>query len=232
MGRHNDDWSRNESLSADDDDRPQGVRRRSPASSNLYLNVFIVTALLACGGYLALNHWQPDHTQLRPRISEPALPLPPPQLATPALQPHASIAQPLSDCIKDGNLIDESVVRCRFGQHPQPRVDPDAQGLVSTAYMAQFKAGQQRAIKRKEQSMENQLIPQWDGNGLYHAQWQVVDNQIDSTSVCANYRRGSIEFRECRKGAKVWFRDQCRKGGDDRSHQRYCSAASGFNPLS
>jgi len=29
-----------------------------------------------------------------------------------------------------------------------------------------------------------------------------VNNYIDSSRVCANHRKGSIDYRECRKAAK------------------------------
>ncbi|MCF7531428.1 hypothetical protein [Pseudomonas petrae] len=223
-----DDWARSERMSADEDDlRP---RSRAVAGSTLYRNVFLLMAALVGCAYLFLHERRPEQTAPAPSRDVEVTPTPvdPPR---PAMQARAAVPQPLADCIKDGNMIDETVVRCRFGQHPQPRDNPQAQGMVSTAYMAQFKAGQQRADRPHEQFSETRLVQQWDGKAWYTAHWLVLNNQIDSTSVCANLRRGSIEFRECRKGAKVWFRNECRKGGDDASHQRYCSAASSFNPM-
>lgn len=221
-----DDWMRGEPLRADD----LWPRSRVVASSTLYRNVFLLMVILAGCAYFFLHERRPEQTAPPvPRDLEVRQTPAEPSRTTP--QARAAIPQPLADCIKDGNVIDESVVRCRFGQHPEPRDDPQAQGMVSAAYLAQFKAGQQRVARQHQQFSETRLVQQWDGKAWYTAQWLVVDNQIDSTSVCANLRRGSIEFRECRKGAKIWFRDECRKGGDDASHQRYCSAASGFNPM-
>ncbi|MFS6897500.1 hypothetical protein ABMZ29_21260, partial [Pseudomonas aeruginosa] len=64
---------------------------------------------------------------------------------------------------------------------------------------------------------------------------------IDGSSVCANHRRGSIDYRECRKAAKQHFHEQCRiwrarydndrKVSSDRMKMRYCTAASSFNPM-
>lgn len=228
MKRDPDDWTRDERMSADDDDlRP---RNRVVTGSRLYRNVFLLMAALAGCAYLFLHERRPEQISppAPPNVEITQTPLEP---TRPATQARAAVPQPLADCIKEGNVIDETVVRCRFGQHPQPRDNPQAQGMVSAAYMAQFKAGQQRVARQHEQFSETHLVQQWDGKAWYTAQWRVLDNQIDSTSVCANLRRGSIEFRECRKGAKVWFRNECRRGGDDASHQRYCSAASGFNPM-
>ncbi|WP_341706632.1 hypothetical protein [Halopseudomonas sp.] len=53
---------------------------------------------------------------------------------------------------------------------------------------------------------------------------------IDTASFCSNYRRGSIEYRTCRKGAKAWLGQRCGNGnrvGDERQRM-YCHAHSGF----
>ncbi|MFK3972686.1 hypothetical protein ACI2KS_18360 [Pseudomonas sp. NPDC087358] len=235
MNRDQDDWNRREHLTPDDDEIAPRARRRGPvASSSLYRNVVITIALLCSGAYLATQYLgqKKPGSPYPPTTNQTRALAPPLQEVRPPSEARAATTQPLADCIKDGNLIDESVVRCRFGRHPQPREGLQAQGMVSDAYMARFKSEQPQTQKSHEQFSENQLIQQWDGRGWYTARWQVLDNQIDSTSVCANYRRGSIEFRECRKGAKIWFKEQCRRGGTESSHQRYCSAASSFNPMS
>ena len=81
----------------------------------------------------------------------------------------------------------------------------------------------------------------WDGGTRYLARWVVVDNRIKSTSVCENHRRGSIEYRECRKAAKQHYHEACRKWREryahDKAHashrmrERYCSGANSFNPM-
>lgn len=232
MRHSHDEWVKSTGLHADDDDLPPHRHRRALTSAHLYRNVFIAIALCAVGLYLALR--QPGPAQQLPEVAIPrpeiaSLPSPPrsPPIAAPAVAP----AKTLADCIKDGNVIDQSVATCRFGQRQMPREDSAAQGMVSAAYMAKFKAGQQRKLQNHEQFTEVHSIMQWDGRASYQAQWSVVDNQIDSSSVCANHRRGSIEFRECRKGAKVWFREQCRRANDDSAQHRYCSAASSFSPM-
>lgn len=84
-------------------------------------------------------------------------------------------------------------------------------------------------------------IKSWNGGSNYLAEWLSVNNYIDDTSVCANHRRGSIDYRECRKAAKEHFHEECRtwraryesarKTHSDRMKTRYCSAASSFNPM-
>ena len=143
--------------------------------------------------------------------------------------------RPLADCLAGDRVIDEQVLRCRFGEVPRPRADAGTQqGMVSEAYLAQYKAGSPRRPRTSSLTEpEEQVISGWDGRGRYLATWQVSGNQIDYASVCANYRSGSIDYRECRKGAKQWFKAQCRltKRWDALSLQRYCSAASGFSPM-
>lgn len=42
--------------------------------------------------------------------------------------------------------------------------------------------------------------------------YQVTNGRIDTSSVCKNEARGSIRYRDCRKGAKAYFKNQCRAG--------------------
>ncbi|WP_312960030.1 hypothetical protein [Stutzerimonas nitrititolerans] len=55
-------------------------------------------------------------------------------------------------------------------------------------------------------------------------EWAVVNGQIDYNSVCQNYQRGSLVYRDCRKGAKVAFKRIC-----DR-YQPACAAENNYLP--
>jgi hypothetical protein len=165
----------------------------------------------------------------------PTLPASPVQAATPETRAQP---QPLSDCLAGGTVVDEQVLRCRFGAVPRPRTEAEpGRGMVSATYMAKYQAERNAphatSSGGRQVGAESHWIRGWDGNGSYRAAWQVVNNEVESASVCLNYRRGSIEYRECRKGAKQWFKDQCRTGGDsgEIARRRYCSAASSFNPM-
>ena len=105
--------------------------------------------------------------------------------------------------------------------------------MVSAEYMAQYKAGQEERPVRRAVSggFESHRIKGWDGGGPYRASWTVSDNRVDYGSVCTGYRSGSIEYRECRKGAKQWFKEQCRVERNPALRERYCSAGSGFSPM-
>ena len=104
--------------------------------------------------------------------------------------------------------------------------------MVSADYLARFHSPHERgATASRAVAPETYFITGWDGQSEYLATWQVNGNDIDHSSVCSNYRRGSIDYRECRKGAKRWFKDQCIKNSDADARSRYCSAASSFSPM-
>ena len=100
---------------------------------------------------------------------------------------------------------------------------------------------QQTTTRHSATETDMQTVPKWSGGGAYLASWNIVNNYIDGGSVCGNHKRGSIDYRECRKGAKQYFKQECRKWESryqsdrevrsDLLKQRYCSAASGFSPM-
>ncbi|MFC3606896.1 hypothetical protein [Stutzerimonas tarimensis] len=55
-------------------------------------------------------------------------------------------------------------------------------------------------------------------------EWIEQDGQIDYSSVCRNYERGSLIYRDCRKGAKARFAELCGR------HKPACHAANNFMP--
>lgn len=119
------------------------------------------------------------------------------------------------------------------------------QNIVSTEALRNSEAYRRQAsapaTKTVRVEHDAQWVDKWSGGGSYLAEWASINNRIDSTSVCANHKRGSIDYRECRKGAKQFFKAQCRAwdekyedAGSDwsyRMRERYCSAASSFSPM-
>lgn len=233
-------------LHADEDERPfvrPGHRRLRAYLNVLALLVMIAAAvygLLLLNGLLGKSVALPLETPPLASLPQPrSIPVPP-IYTTDAL----SSPKPLADCIKPDNIIDEAVATCRYGHFPRASEDSKAQGMVSASYMARYKAEQRQPARSRRavaSNVERATVWQWDGKRTYAAQWTIADNRIEGSSVCANYRRGSIEYRECRKGAKVYFREKCREWGSRRSQQRsdasqaleqrFCSASNGFNPL-
>lgn len=238
-----------ETLRADAADTPYPRGTGTTRPSAIYRRMLVLLIFMLGGGYL-LAHFSDLFSSATRQVTAHQSPAPlsaarsvpvPPIYTQDAL---INAPKPLADCIKPDNIIDEAVATCRYGQFPRAVVDPNAQGMVSASYMAKYKNEQPPARTKRltAYNVEQATVWQWDGKRTYAAQWAINDNRIDGTSVCANYRRGSIEYRECRKGAKVYFREKCREWGrrleknrneaGEASEQRFCSAGEGFNPLS
>lgn len=77
----------------------------------------------------------------------------------------------------------------------------------------------------------------------YKVQWSEDGGRIDTSSVCGNLARSSLEYRECRSYAVDVFKSKCRKyrrrlekaGGTSRARERrtmqkFCSASRRFSP--
>ncbi|WP_454253708.1 hypothetical protein [Pseudomonas sp. Marseille-Q7302] len=223
-------------------DAVPGYRRRRKAQRSPLLFVWLlVPVALLWLNWPWVERWLHPAPVAEPpfEVAEsktPASPLPP---SLPA--PHQAIAapQPLDACLKQGNVVDEEVLRCRYGAVPRAQEPASApQGMVSAAYLAQYKAGQELAPVYTSSSpsfSESHWVRKWDGSGSYLATWEVQDSRIDYGSVCGNHRKGSIEYRECRKGAKQWFKGQCaalgKAKGQELTRERYCSAAEEFGPM-
>lgn len=120
---------------------------------------------------------------------------------------------------------------------------------LTNTYTAQPQATNQVAMapqraersQPKRQERTTKIIRGWDDGRTYSASWLSINNRIDGSSVCDNHKRGSFDYRECRKGAKQHFHEECRawrkrydSDRNDKSElmrQRYCSASSSFNPM-
>lgn len=119
------------------------------------------------------------------------------------------------------------------------------QNIVSTEALRNSQAYKRQssepATKSVQVEHDAKWIEKWSGGGSYLAEWTSINNRIDSTTVCSNHKRGSIDYRECRKGAKQFFKEQCRAWDDKydesssdwsyRMRERYCSAAGSFSPM-
>ncbi|WP_185267774.1 hypothetical protein [Halopseudomonas xiamenensis] len=62
----------------------------------------------------------------------------------------------------------------------------------------------------------------------YRMYYEHDSNTLDFASVCSNYRKGSIDYRNCRKAAKQWFGGKC--NGGNSAGRMYCHARNGFLP--
>ncbi|MBL4833721.1 MAG: hypothetical protein JKY26_07065 [Pseudomonas sp.] len=54
--------------------------------------------------------------------------------------------------------------------------------------------------------------------------------RIDNSSFCLNIGKGSIPYRECRKGARKWLKEQCRSDRriEEEWRQMYCQAHGSY----
>jgi hypothetical protein len=185
--------------------------------------------------------------QLSPQISSAPTPQPLPDAASdlslPATnsQTSANNAKPLDACMKNGNVIDENVLNCRFGQVPRPSEREPAKGMVSSSYMANFKSdiarsGSEKPVKTYSTASVN--FRAVDSRSRYTAHFKIFNNRIDNASVCMNFSKGSAENRECRRAAVIFFKEACqdwsKRAARDRDEQtkltqeRYCEANSTF----
>lgn len=117
------------------------------------------------------------------------------------------------------------------------------QNIVETSNMSNGAGQSERPARQTTRTVDHEAewVNKWSGGGAYLAKWTAINNRIDGGSVCANHKRGSIDYRECRKGAKQYFKDQCkawderyessRSDQSDQMRERYCSAASSFSPM-
>lgn len=257
MGLDDREWMRRESSERQREGRARKRRR-----------AFRWNALHVFGGMILLTVLALAWPSLRSLVDRPSASVPgegsipiaespqnvpasPPEVAHRPTAPEASSRRSLRDCLNGGNAIDENVIRCQNGGElprvPTPQVASERQGMVSQEYLAQFQAERDQRIVRQNsaqnyaQERDSQWIKSWGGGSGYLAEWVVVNNVIDGGSVCRNQGWGSVEYRECRKGAKVHFREQCRawaaRAGRDRSDwsnqmkERYCTAESSFNSM-
>lgn len=56
------------------------------------------------------------------------------------------------------------------------------------------------------------------------------NSRIDNSTFCLNVDKGSIPYRECRKGAQQWLKDKCRtdRSIGDEWRRMYCQAYSNY----
>ena len=105
----------------------------------------------------------------------------------------------------------------------QPRSDVN----VMPAPMEQYGYGSVPRYAQAEQVVRQDAW-EWLGADRKHQQgrfeWVELNGAINYASVCRNYQRGSIPYRDCRKGAKLAFARMCSR------YKPACHAANNFMP--
>jgi len=183
------------------------------------------------------------YNEPKPPLSLPSIPLDPPAqqvVRQPAnqIQPHASLQWTESEKAKASTRSRHEFNDSNYiPRQPASTYTPPAIHQIAAAP----RQTPQRQAQQASSERTSKWIKGWNGGTNYLAEWVSINNYIDGTTVCANHRRGSIDYRECRKAAKQHYHEECRawraRYGNDRSDhsdlmkQRYCSAASSFSPM-
>lgn len=96
--------------------------------------------------------------------------------------------------------------------------------VVSAPLIGTYKEDRIKAPVRKRTNIVTNEIAKWKWEsvavgtggrkktigGVFH--YQIINGKVDTASVCRNETYGSIRYRDCRKAAKKYFSEQCRKG--------------------
>jgi len=88
------------------------------------------------------------------------------------------------------------------------------------------------------------LFVSMSGNAAPVASYSYTNWIIDNSSVCNNYKYGSVTYRDCRSGALEFFREKCDQlkqrvedlgmnAPEITRHEKemFCHAASTFSPV-
>lgn len=67
-------------------------------------------------------------------------------------------------------------------------------------------------------------------NRNFHIKWKEKNNFIITSTVCYDFKKGSLESRFCQKQAVVKFKQKCRKLPKGAQQEKFC-IASRMNPL-
>jgi hypothetical protein len=186
---------------------------------------------------------QPDPAPIQAN-NQPAAPIRLPSLA---LEPVQQVVQPPAskaeiEWFERMEAIATERAQNSFNDNNyRPKHPQNTYSLPATQQIAAVPVVREQKQSSVSRDRTAKWIKSWNGGTNYLAEWVSVNNYIDSTSVCANHRRGSIDYRECRKAAKQHYHEECsewraRYGNDRKDHsdlmkQRYCSASSSFSPM-
>lgn len=247
-------------MRSDWDDAPEHLRRKKQSPWRILTILGVGSATLTA---LALTFGKPivldidqikqgTHAGGKPWFNQapaqPTEPVNPPSVVSnksPATEPAPQQRQPSQDEIEWFGQATSRAVQSRQTSFNDDNYTPKQPASTYSPPAIHQAAASPAISARRSLSVNREhtatWIKSWSGGTNYLAEWIAVNNQIDGTSVCANHRRGSIDYRECRKGAKQHFHEQCRAwrarfDGDRQPHSeqmrtRYCGAASSFSPM-
>ena len=168
---------------------------------------------------------QPTHPASEPSIAQYDTPKP---SAAPEPKGQRPLIQAEIECLetasartikrKQTSFSDENYTARPVANTMQP---PPARYYASNSSSRTQNRSVSRETHMSNWSWENGHNKQHVGGQF---QWIVANDKIDFNSVCQNYKRGSLIYRDCRKGAKVAFKQMCSR------YQPACAAANNFMP--
>ncbi|HBN9596943.1 hypothetical protein [Pseudomonas aeruginosa] len=230
-------------MKADRDDAPEHLKRKRDQSIGKWtLAIALGLGLSGLALHMAGNKLsflpKPQPSQ-PPNLEKPA---PPPNENTPKNQPQKTSEELFWESVNARNQQNQPKQNFYDDSNYTPKKPANTYTPPATHRATSSpQQTQQRQTRQVSRERTSKWIKSWNGGTNYLAEWLSVNNYIDSTSVCANHRRGSIDYRECRKAAKQHFHEQCRiwrarydndrKTNSDRMKTRYCTAASSFRPM-
>lgn len=237
-------------MRADRDDGPRRLKRG--ARDNTARRVITITAVLGSGLLLYLNGnvWDPGPNHVDSGHQQSVIEMERPDPSQQA-QPVAVDAEPQPPRPTAEMAFWEQVERDRKRQ--APTVAPDSEREVvarqTTFNDANYKPPKQvniiqsvpvestqRSTRTRAQGLSGSKAASvlWEDARGNTSRWKTTfdfhNNRIDNSSFCLNLGKGSLSYRDCRKGAQQWLKGQCRSGGSisDEWRRMYCHAYSSF----
>ena len=205
-------------MRADWDDAPKRVR-----DSDKFPRLISMLAAAAIG--IGGAYWANQPAELPDEVTEQqAEPAPPTVTVTKRIEPEPA-PQPTQErqtVFHDGNYTPRQPVNIMESRHIQHAI---------------YQGQQPREVRTSSRGLNGsgQAVVHWEDARGRRSTWPTSytysRSQIDNNSLCSNYRRGSIEYRTCRKGAREWLQAQCDSDRHSTEARRmFCFAGSSFRP--
>lgn len=219
------------SLYAPRDDAPRRMRKESHTA---YLISIVVMGLVTALGWAVFKFFTPQwmksstHNEFAPTAARPLAPKLP-ELNASDHRP-SSVTPPIEGSIRPP-AVHELDAQGRQVVFNAQNYRPNANINIIQSPQVQYAASRSQQIARSSKTSPIQKSASWkwvSANGSRtsgHFVWLEANGQIDYSSVCQNYSQGSLIYRDCRKGAKVKFKELCRAG-----HETTCHAENNFMP--
>lgn len=190
----------------------------------------IIVSLMIVGSIAAASLYWISRPKIEPQAPTPA------QVHQPQPQPAVVVDRPRTPeeqaaakpderqtVFNDSNYIPRLNVNLMESQHVRRAAQQHA-------------ADDRRRQTNRGLNGSRQIVVHWEDARGRRTDWPTSftfdRNQIDNNSLCSNYRRGSIEYRTCRKGAREWLKGRCRsdRNMSDEWRTMYCFSGSNFRP--